>query len=63
MDQLFVVTPAVGSLRDRKAAIDLIKAVGGKILHYANPVLSFPGGWVVECPASAGQDLGLLPWS
>jgi hypothetical protein len=59
---LFFLGPEVGSLRDRKAAVDLIKEAGGRLLHLVPPFLAFPGGWVIEVDQEVGKQLGLLPW-
>lgn len=46
------------SLSDMKAALDLIKEDGGKVLHIA-PIL---GGFVVEATANCKLHLDLPPW-
>jgi len=46
------------SLKDMKAAIDLIKEAGGRVLHLA-PVI---GGFVVETTNQIADALGLIPW-
>lgn len=47
------------TLADMRAAIELIKEEGGKVLHVA-PVI---GGFVVEASANCKINLGLPDWN
>lgn len=46
------------NLKDMKAAIDLVKEAGGRVLHLA-PII---GGFVLETTSTIADALGLIPW-
>lgn len=60
MEKTYIVGAYLGTLKDAKAAIDLIKESGGKVLGMAP---KFMGGVICSASEEIGDALRLITWN